>query len=250
MGTVFKNPDCSLCFAFGAGLCGRKTLLGFLTLFFQWGDNCLHFFILAACLPHLLKSPCCWDPTHFSRPHSCWDKSFLAPRFLIYTLSLVNYSICSTIIHIPLLPLLCFQFFGRACTCICVSYSSLHPPWGHAYLLKLIWSLMKSAIIIRIWQMKKVPYSMPFCWWGKEPRSRWLKAPALPTAPHWLSREEPNYPINRTWSVSQIQECVFLTIRDDRPFPLLTELCLKECQDHHHEFFSRKEKSSFFNYCQ
>lgn len=68
MGTVFlKRLHYSLCFAFGAGVYGRKTLLGFFTLFSQWGDYCLHVFIPAACLPQLLKSPCCWDPTHFSR---------------------------------------------------------------------------------------------------------------------------------------------------------------------------------------
>ena len=45
----------------------------------------------------------CGDPPHFSRPSSCWDKSFLAPRILYLHITLAHYPIYSAIIHVPLL---------------------------------------------------------------------------------------------------------------------------------------------------
>lgn len=106
---------------------------------------------------HLRQSPSCGEPTHFSRPSSGWDKSFLAPRILYLYIILARYPIHSVIIHVPLLPPLRCKFFERAHMHLGGSYSSFYPPWGYVMFSKYN---MKSHevgnIIIPIVQMRKL----------------------------------------------------------------------------------------------
>lgn len=105
----------------------------------------------------LRRSPSWGEPTHFSRPSSVWDKSFLAPRILYLYIILAHYPIHSAIIHVPLLSPLCCKFFERAHMYLGGPYSSFYPPWGYVmfstYNMK---SHEVGNIIIPIVQVRKL----------------------------------------------------------------------------------------------
>lgn len=198
--SISKRPY-FLCFAFGAGYAVGKPCfvsshcsISGETMVFTFSFQQLVF-------------PTCWNPhatvillifqglalvgiNHFLLPdslftHYPWSLSCLFCNNSCTSASLTMFSVLWESMHLHMCLL-----FVISC------------PTGSCVFTKTNMSCEVSNIIIPILHMRKVPRSRPHSWWGKGPRSRQCRAPALPTAPYWLSQEEPNYCMNQTWSAS------------------------------------------------